>query len=72
MSVGKNSAKRTAEIARLLDVAMGEDEAIGVLAGCVAQLRAVQSAKLALRGVTAEELRAALQVRGRDRGCDLS
>jgi hypothetical protein len=72
MSVGEISVRTTAEIARLLDVATGEDEAIRLLDGCVAQLRAVQQAKTALRDVTAAELRAALQVKGRDRGCDLS
>jgi hypothetical protein len=70
--VGEISARTTAEIARLLDVATGEDEAIRLLAGCVAQLRAVQRAKTALRDVTAAELRAALQVRGRGAGCDPS
>jgi hypothetical protein len=72
MAVGVNSARTTAEIARLLDVATGEDEAIRILARCVVQLRAVQRAKAALRDVTAAELRAALQVRGRDNDRDPS
>jgi hypothetical protein len=70
--VGEISARTTAEVARLLDVATAEDEAIRILAGCVARLCAVQRAKTVLRDVTAAELRAALQVTGRNRGCDPS
>jgi hypothetical protein len=72
MTVGENSARTTAEIARLLDVATGEDEAIRLLAGCVAQLPSVQRAKTALRDVTASELRAAFQARRHDQQRDPS
>ena len=56
-----------AEVARLLDVAAGEDDAITQLDSCVARLHEVQAAKGSLQQYTAVELAEALELR-RDRG----
>ena len=53
----------TAEIARLFDVAGREDEAIRLLDGCMTRLHEVQQAKAELKGLTACELREALEFR---------
>lgn len=53
----------TVHIARLLDVAAGEEAALRRLDGCVADLHAVQAAKSALKTFTAAELREALDFR---------
>lgn len=68
--------RSTAEVADLFDVAGDEDEAISELDGCVARLRQVQAAKLALADLSGTELRAALELRRRrgyqpHRGYDL-
>ncbi len=57
--------RSTAEIARLFDVAGGEDEAISRLDGCVSRLREVQAAKVLLARISGTELRAALEYRRR-------
>jgi len=62
-SRGDKSDRSTAEIARLFDVAGREDEAIRLRDGCVTRLHQVQKAKAALKGLTACELRAALELR---------
>ena len=60
---GDETDRPTAEIARLFDVAGREDEAIQLLDGCMTRLYEVQQAKAALKGLTACELRAALESR---------
>jgi len=60
---GTETNRATAEVARLFDVAGREDEAIRLLEGCVTRLHEVQQAKAALKGLTASELRAALEFR---------
>lgn len=57
--------RSTAEIARLFEVASREDEAIYRLDGCMAELREVQAARLALTAFTPAELQAALAYRRR-------
>jgi hypothetical protein len=54
---------QTAEIARLMDVADGEDAAIQQLEADVAAIRRVHAAKTALRTFTPSELREALDLR---------
>jgi hypothetical protein len=58
-------SRSTAEIARLFEVAGREDEAISRLDGCMAELREVQAARLALTAFTPAELQAALAYRRR-------
>ena len=60
---GAETERATAEIARLFDVASREDEAIRLLDGCMTRLHEVQQAKAALKGLSASELRAALEFR---------
>jgi hypothetical protein len=60
---GGQTDRSTAEAARLFDVAGREDEAIRLLDGAMARLHQVQQAKAVLKGLTAAELRAALQFR---------
>ena len=60
---GDETDRPTAEIARLFDVAGREDEAIRLLDGCMTRLHEVQQAKAALKGLTARELREALEFR---------
>jgi len=60
---GTETDRATAEIARLFDVASREDEAIRLLDGCMTRLHEVQQAKAALKGLSASELRAALEFR---------
>lgn len=55
--------KSADEIARLFDVARGEDAALHQLDGCVATLHEIQQAKAALKTLSAAELRAALEFR---------
>ena len=57
---------QTAEIARLMDLADGEDAAIQQLEADVAAIRRVHAAKTALRTFAPSELREALDLR-RDR-----
>ena len=57
--------RSTEEIARLFEVAGREDEAIGRLDGCMAELREVRAARLALTAFTPAELQAALAYRRR-------
>lgn len=57
--------RSTADVARLFDIAGGEDEALALLDGCVCRLREVQAAKEALTALPAEQLRAALEYRRR-------
>jgi hypothetical protein len=54
---------QTAEIARLMDLADGEDAAIQQLDADVAAIRRVHAAKTALRTFTPSELREALDFR---------
>ena len=54
---------QTAEIARLMDLADGEDAAIQQLEADVAAIRRVHAAKTALRTFTPSELREALDLR---------
>ena len=54
---------QTAEIARLMDVADGEDAAIQQLEADVAAIRRVHATKTALRTFTPSELREALDLR---------
>ena len=54
---------QTAEIARLMDVADGEDAAIQQLEADVAAIRRVHAARTALRTFTPSELREALDLR---------
>lgn len=60
------------EIARLFDAARGEDAALHQLDGCVATLHEIQQAKAALKGLSAAELRAALEFRARVLGGELA
>lgn len=60
---GEETERPTAEIARLFDVAGREDEAIRLLDGCMTRLHEVQQAKAELTGLTARELREALEFR---------
>jgi len=60
---GDKSDRPTAEIARLFDVGGREDEAIRLLDGCMPRLHEVLQAKAALKGLTAPEVRAALELR---------
>jgi hypothetical protein len=60
---GDETDRPTAEIARLFDVAGREDEAIQLLDNCMTRLHEVQQAKAALKGLTARELREALEHR---------
>ena len=60
---GDKSDRPTAEIARLFDLAGREDEAIRLRDGCMTRLHEGQQAKAALEGLTACELRAALELR---------
>ena len=53
--------KTTAQIARLFDLAARENEAIAMLDWSMARLHEVQRAKAALKGLSAAEIRAALQ-----------
>ena len=55
--------KTTAQIARLFDLAARENEAIAMLDWSMARLHEVQRAKAALKGLSAAEIRAALQHR---------
>ena len=59
----ERTTRTPADIARLFDLARSEGAAIRDLDGCVARLHAVQDAKIALRDLSAEELRAALASR---------
>lgn len=59
---GDETDRPPAETA-LFDVAARQDEAIRLLDGCVTRLDEVQQAKAALGGLTAPELRAALELR---------
>lgn len=52
--------RATAEVARLFELAAREHEALGQLDGCVALLREVQAAKVALTQLTPAQLRAGL------------
>ena len=61
--MSQNDPRSTAEIVRLFDVAGREDDAIRQLDGCVARLHEVQRAKAALKGLSAAQLRAALELR---------
>ena len=61
----EDEGRSTAEIARLFEVASREDEAIYRLDGCMAELREVQAARLALTAFTPAELQAALAYRRR-------
>ena len=61
----EDGGRSTAEIARLFEVASREDEAIYRLDGCMAELREVQAARLALTAFTPAELQAALAYRRR-------
>ena len=61
----ENVGRSTAEIARLFEVASREDEAIYRLDGCMAELREVQAARLALTAFTPAELQAAVAYRRR-------
>ena len=61
--MSQTDATPTAEIARLLEVAGGEGEALSELDGCVARLHEVQQAKAALAGLTVAQLRAGLEFR---------
>jgi hypothetical protein len=54
---------QTAEIARLMDLADGEDAAIQQLEADVAAIRRVHAAKTALRTFTPSELREAVDLR---------
>ena len=65
MADEREADRSTAEIARLFEVASREDEAIYRLDGCMAALREVQAARLALKAFTPAELRAALTHRRR-------
>ena len=65
---GDETDRPTAEIARLFDVAGREDEAIRLLDGCMTRLHEVQQAKAALKGLTARELREALEFRYQELG----
>jgi hypothetical protein len=60
---GDETERPTAEIARLLDVAGREDEAIRLLAGCMTRLHEVQQAKAELKGLTVRDLGEALEFR---------
>ena len=60
---GDETERPTAEIARLFDVAGREDEAIRLLDGCMTRLHEVQQARAELKGLTARELREALEFR---------
>lgn len=57
--------RATAEIARLFDVAAREPDALWQLDGCVALLREVQAAKVALAQLSPDQLRAGLAHRRR-------
>ena len=59
---GNETDRPTAEIARLFDLAGRQDETIWRLDGCVTALHEVRQAKVALKRVTACELRAALKL----------
>jgi len=65
---GDETDRPTAEVARLFDVAGREDETIQLLDGCVTRLHEVQQAKAALKGLTARELRKALEFRHQELG----
>jgi hypothetical protein len=65
---GDETDRPTAEIARLFDVAGREDETIRLLDGCLTRLHEVQLAKAALKGLTARELREALEFRHQELG----
>jgi hypothetical protein len=65
---GDETDRPTAEIARLSDVAGGEDEAIQLLDGCMTGLHKVQQAKAELKRLTARELRKALEFRHQSLG----
>ena len=54
---------QTAEVARLMDLADGEDAAIQQLEADVAAIRRVHAAKTALRAFTPSELREAVDLR---------
>jgi hypothetical protein len=54
---------QTAEIARLMDLADGEDAAIQQLEADVAAIRRVHAAKAGLRAFSPSELREALELR---------
>jgi hypothetical protein len=60
---GDETDRPTAEIARLFDVAGREDEAIRLLGGGMTRLHEVQHAKAELKGLSARELREALEFR---------
>jgi len=62
-SRGDETDRPTAEIARLFDVAGREDETIPLFHGCLTRLHEVQQARSALKGLTASELGAALELR---------
>ena len=65
---GDETDRPTAEIARLFDVAGRQDEAIRLLDGGMTRLHEVQQAKAALKGLTARELREALEFRHQELG----
>ena len=65
---GDETERPTAEIARLFDVAGREDEAIRLLDDCMTRLHEVQQAKAELKGLTARELREALELRHQSLG----
>ena len=65
---GGESDRLTAQIARLFDIAGREDEAIRLRDGCMTRLHEVQQARSALEGLTAPELRAALELRRQELG----
>jgi len=65
---GGETDRLAAQIARLFDVTGWEDEAIRLPDGCMPRLHEVQQAKAALNGLTAPELRAALELRRQELG----
>jgi hypothetical protein len=65
---GDDTGRPTVEIARLFDIAGREDEAIRLLDGCMTRLHEVQQAKAELKGLTARELREALEFRHQELG----
>jgi len=60
---GDETDRPTAEIARLFGVAGRQDETIRLLDGCMTGLHEVQQAKAELKGLTARDLREALEFR---------
>ena len=60
---GDETDRPPAETKRLFDAGGREVEEIRLLDGCMTRLHEVQQAKAALKGLTAPELRAALELR---------